>query len=93
MKVIKKDGRAVFYERGKIEASILNANNDVEENERASGEEIENIVSYIDELDRKRILVEDIQDIVEEKLLEIGRNNLAKEYVTYGANKIIQMRA
>ena len=101
MKVIKKDGRAVLYERGKIETSILNANNDVLENERASGAEIEDIICYIEDLGKKRILVEDIQDIVEEKLMEIGKCNLAKEYIAFGdsenkANKVVlfnQMRA
>ena len=93
MRVIKKDGRAVFYERGKIQISIENANHDVEENERATEDEIEKIMCYIEDLGKQRILVEDIQDIVEEKLIEYGRENLAKEYVGYGDNKIIQMRA
>ncbi len=98
MRVIKKDGSAVLYERGKIQLSIENANNDVEEKERASKNEIENIVCFIDDLDKKRILVEDIQNIVEEKLIEIGRENLAREYVSFAesgikANKIVQMRA
>ena len=98
MRVIKKDGRAALYERGKIESSILNANNDVLLNERATGEEIENIICYIEDLGKKRILVEDIQDIVEQKLMEYGRNELAKEYVSYGCSgikpsKIVQMRA
>lgn len=94
MRVIKKDGRAALYEREKIEASIVNANNDVLENERATGDEIENIICYIEDLGKTRILVEDIQDIVEQKLIEIGRDNLAKEYVGYGnsnakANKVV----
>ena len=98
MRVIKKDGSAVLYERGKIQLSIENANNDVEEKERASGEEIESIISYIDDINKKRILVEDIQNIVEEKLIEIGKNDLAKEYVAYAYsdaknNKLVQMRA
>lgn len=98
MRVIKKDGRAALYERGKIENSIVNANHDVAQNERATGDEIENIICYIEDLGKKRILVEDIQDIVEQKLMEIGRNELAREYVSYGysgvkPSKIIQMRA
>ena len=32
---------------------------------------------------KRRILVEDIQDIIEEKLMEIGRYELAKRYITY----------
>lgn len=93
MRVIKKNGNSVLFERGKIQLSIENANKDVLDEEKASNDEIENIICYIEDLGKKRILVEDIQDIVEEKLIEIGKDNLAKEYVGYGENKIIQMRA
>ena len=34
---------------------------------------------YIEELDKKRILVEDIQDIIEEKLIELDKFELAKK--------------
>ena len=93
MRVIKKNGNAVLFERGKIQMSIENANNDVADCDRANCDEIENIICYIEDLNKKRILVEDIQDIVHEKLLEIGKDNLAKEYLGFGENKVIQMRA
>ena len=32
---------------------------------------------------KNRILVEDIQDIIEEKLMEVGKYNLARKYITY----------
>lgn len=69
MKVIKRDGRAVEYERKKIELAIEKANNEVRGREKATKEEIKNIVSYIEDLGKKRILVEDIQDIIEEQLM------------------------
>ena len=34
-------------------------------------------------LNKKRILVEDIQDIIEEKLMSLRKFALAKEYITY----------
>ncbi len=83
MKVIKRDGRAVDYERGKIETAIEKANNEVRGKEKASKEEINNIISYIEELGKKRILVEDIQDIIEEQLMAIGKYDLAKKYIVY----------
>ena len=88
MRVIKRDGNAVLYERGKIQLSIENANNDVVENEKASDVEIENIMCYIEELGKKRILVEDIQDIIEKKLIEYGKQNLAREYISYGESDL-----
>lgn len=69
MKVIKRDGRAVDYERNKIEVAIEKANNEVRGKEKASKEEIKSIVNYIEDLGKKRILVEDVQDIIEEQLM------------------------
>ncbi len=83
MKVIKRDGRAVEYERAKIEIAIKKANDEVRGKEKATAEEIKNIVNYIEELGKKRILVEDIQDIIEERLMEIGKYDLAKKYIVY----------
>ena len=83
MKVIKRDGRAVDYNRKKIEIAIGKANSEVKENERATDIEIKNIIEYIESLNKKRMLVEDIQDIIEQKLMEINKFDLAKEYIVY----------
>ncbi len=83
MKVIKRDGRAVDYDREKIRIAIDKANKEVKPKERATKEEIKEIINYIEELGKKRILVEDIQDIIEEKLMEIQKYELAKKYIVY----------
>ena len=83
MKVIKRDGRAVDYDRAKIQIAIEKANKEVKPRERASKEDIKGIIQYIEELDKKRMLVEDIQDIIEEKLMEIEKYELAKKYIVY----------
>lgn len=83
MKVIKRDGHMVDYCPEKIEAAILKANKEVEENQQASHTQIRNIEKYIESLGKKRILVEDIQDIIEMKLMSIGKYELAKKYITY----------
>lgn len=83
MKVIKRDGRAVDYDKEKIVIAIEKANNEVRAKERATKEDIKGIVNYIEELDKKRILVEDIQDIIEEKLMELQKFELAKKYIVY----------
>ena len=83
MKVIKRDGRAVDYNSEKITIAIQKANQEVRPKERATKEEIEEIIKYIEELNKKRILVEDIQDIIEQKLMEIQRFELAKRYIVY----------
>ena len=70
MLVIKRDGRTVDYDRVKIEVAIRKANAEVEESERATDQEIESILSYIESKKCKRMLVEDIQDIIEQKLMD-----------------------
>ena len=83
MKVIKRDGRAVDYDRAKIQIAIEKANQEVKPKERANKEDIKGIIQYIEELNKKRMLVEDIQDIIEEKLMEIEKYELAKKYIVY----------
>ena len=83
MKVIKRDGRAVDYDRAKIQTAIEKANQEVKPKERANKEDIKGIIQYIEELNKKRMLVEDIQDIIEEKLMEIEKYELAKKYIVY----------
>ena len=83
MKVIKRDGRAVDFDSGKIRLAISKANEEVRPKERATKEEIKEIVNYIEDLDKKRILVEDIQDIIEQKLMEYQKYELSKRYIVY----------
>ena len=83
MKVIKRDGHMVEYMPSKIEEAIEKANLEVNEEDRASSTQIKNIIKYVERLGKKRILVEDIQDIIEMKLMSIGKFALAKHYITY----------
>ncbi len=83
MKIIKRDGHIVDYDSTKIEVAIKKANAEVKGKEKATEEQIQDIIEYIEELNKKRILVEDIQDIIEEKLMEFDKYQLAKKYITY----------
>ena len=83
MKIVKRDGTIVDYDREKIRTAIQKANAEVKGRERISKEGIQEIIKYIEDLDKKRMLVEDIQDIIEEKLMEMGKYLLAKKYITY----------
>ena len=89
MKIIKRDGRIVDYDRQKIAVAIEKANRDVTGKEKATKEEIKEIIDYIESLGKKRILVEDVQDIIEEKLMDIGKHKLAKEYIVYRYNRAL----
>ena len=83
MKIVKRDGKIVDYDPDKIRIAIEKANENVSRRERASKEEIEEIIFYIEDLHRTRILVEDIQNIIEEQLMKLGKYRLAKIYITY----------
>ncbi len=83
MKVIKRDGHIVDYCPEKIEIAIKKANEEVQEEDRVSDTQIKNIIKYIESLKKRRILVEDIQDIIEMRLMTLNKFALAKEYITY----------
>ena len=83
MKVVKRDGKSVDFDREKVRIAIRKANDCVAEDDRVTERQIENIVKYIEGLKKKRMLVEDIQDIIEQKLMSLDKYALAKEYITY----------
>jgi len=83
MKIVKRDGHIVDYNPTKIEVAIKKANEEVPSKERADDKQIQGIIQYIEDLHKKRLLVEDIQDIIEEKLMELNKYQLAKKYITY----------
>lgn len=83
MKVIKRDGRIVDYDRSKILVAIRKANDEVKMKEKISEGKIEGIVQSIEALKKDTMQVEEIQDIIEEKLMEDGKYTLAKTYILY----------
>ena len=93
MQVVKRDGTFAEYDRTKIAVAIGKANADVEESERASEKEIKEILEYIEHKNRKRMLVEDIQDIIEERLMAFGHYELAKKYIIYRFTRALIRKA
>ena len=86
MKVIKRDGTTVDFDRSKIIVALSKANDAVEEDQRISKEQMEEIADYVDAKNKGRLLVEDIQDMVEQKLMATGKYDLAKTYILYRYN-------
>ena len=78
MRVIKRDGREVTYDRNKIIIAIHKANDEVPLGERISDEKIHGIVSSIEKLGANTLQVEEIQDIIEQKLMAERKFILAK---------------
>lgn len=93
MKVIKRDGAFVDFDRSKIIVALSKANDAVEENERITDAQMDEIADFITEKKKDRILVEDIQDAVEQKLMELGKYVLAKAYIIYRYNRALVRKA
>lgn len=83
MKVIKRDGRRVEYDRNKIVVAIQKANDEVEAHEKVTEEKIYNIIASIENRGFDEMQVEDIQDIIEQKLMAEKKYVLAKTYIIY----------
>ncbi len=83
MKVTKRDGRVVEYDRNKIVIAIQKANAEVDCCEQVSDEKINSIVAGIENRHRDNLMVEDIQDMIEQKLMDEGKFELAKKYIIY----------
>lgn len=83
MKVTKRDGRIVDYDRNKIIIAIQKANAEVDRYHQVTGEKIESIVAGIENVHADNLMVEDIQDMIEQKLMSEHKYELAKKYIIY----------
>jgi len=93
MTVIKRDGKTAEFDRSKIIIALSKANDAVEECDRITAAQMEEIADYIAEKKKTRILVEDIQDMVEQKLMELDKYALAKAYIIYRYNRALVRKA
>lgn len=93
MQVIKRNGTIVDYDPSKIEIAIGKANEEVKPKERATKKEIKSILEYIENLKKERLLVEDIQDIIEEQLMSFKHYDLAKKYIIYRYKRALVRKA
>ena len=83
MTVIKRDGRKAKFDKDKIKVAVLKAFIDVDGEETTyAKEKARDIANYIESLD-KDMSVEEIQDVVEEKLMASNRKDVARAYIIY----------
>lgn len=83
MKVIKRDGREVPFDKEKIKAAVIGAFVDIDGviTEYAKDKARE-IATHIESFNRD-MTVEDIQDEVERKLMASNRKDVARQYIIY----------
>ena len=86
MKIIKRSGAEEEFSIDKILAAVSKANQTVEFKNALTAQQIEAIGEYVSgickALDRA-LSVEEIQDIVETRIMQAGAFEVAKKYITY----------
>ena len=86
MKLIKRNGSEVVFDREKIAAAIFKANEAVDEDEQITKGKINKIANHVESKCEKlgrAVNVEEVQDMVENELMRSGAFILAKAYITY----------
>ncbi len=96
MKVIKRSGTEVKFDKRKIVAAIEGANDSVEEQYRLSTEEILSITEkVVDKCNsyKRAVHVEEIQDLVENELMDAKHFQVARKYITYRYSRALVRKA
>ena len=93
MKILKRSGVEVAFDVNKIIAAVTKANQTVDLKNTLTAEQIQSIGKYVEgvcsALDRA-LSVEEIQDIVETQIMKEGAFEVAKKYITRGAEWRLQ---
>lgn len=86
MKIIKRSGAEAVFDISKIITAIDKANHEVVQGERLTMEEIHDIAQYIEDAGadmRRSLNVEEIQDLVEDRIMDKRAFSVARKYITY----------
>ncbi len=86
MKLIKRNGQEVVFDREKIAAAVRKANGAVEDKYRIKDSEADAIAKRVEKLCARlgrSAGVEEVQDLVEREIMKLGAFDLAKAYITY----------
>ena len=92
MQVTKRDGRIVQFNKGKIVKALEQAFIEIDKGiTDETREKIELIAQSIEkESENKDLSVEEIQDIIEKKLMASNRKDVAKSYILYRNNRTLE---
>ena len=87
--IIKRDGRVVLYDEGKIAGAILKALEAAGEGDAAEAARVANRAAkqLAQECGDNPPQIEQIQDAVEHQLMDCGHEEAAKRYILYRANR------
>ncbi|MCQ2451632.1 MAG: anaerobic ribonucleoside-triphosphate reductase [Oscillospiraceae bacterium] len=96
MKIIKRNGAGMPFDKEKIYNAITKANNAAEEDVRMTKLQIQRITDSVvlqcEDMNRAPT-VEEIQDMVEKQIMAHGAFEVAKTYITYRYNRSLVRRS
>jgi len=96
MKIIKRSGQEVEFDISKIENAIRKANQVVDCRNAMSENRIKLIaeeVAGVCEARDRAMTVEEVQDVVENKIMEMGSHEIAKKYIVYRYKRALARKA
>ena len=96
MKIIKRSGQEVAFDITKIENAIRKASQAVDYKNALSEGRIKLIAEEVAGVCAARdraMTVEEIQDVVENKIMEMGSHEIAKKYIVYRYTQSLKRKA
>lgn len=96
MKIIKRNGQEAIFDRAKIESAVGKANEEMDDFAKISHEEISALAADVEKECNhmgRSVSVEEIQDMVEDRLMAKNKFSLARKYITYRYSRALARKA
>lgn len=96
MKIIKRNGQEAQFDKTKISSAISKANKEVSGSAKLDKDSINTIADSIEKYASscgRSLNVEEIQDMVEDHIMDLGKHNLARRYITYRYRRSIARKS
>lgn len=96
MKIIKRNGQEVVFDRDKIVHAVCRANEEMDDFAKISNDKIVRLASDVEKECNhmgRSVSVEEIQDMVEDRLMAMNAFSLARKYITYRYSRALARKA
>ena len=96
MKIIKRNGQEVVFDRDKIVQAVCRANEEMDDFAKISHDKIIRLAADVEKECNhmgRSVSVEEIQDMVEDRLMAMNAFSLARKYITYRYSRALARKA
>ena len=96
MKIIKRNGQEVVFDRDKIVHAVCRANEEMDDFAKISHDKIVRLAADVEKQCNhmvRSVFVEEIQDMVEDRLMAMNAFSLARKYITYRYSRALARKA